>query len=39
MTDHYSGHDPGLGCALMIVAGSAGLVGFLIGLAVGAWLL
>ena len=38
MTDHWSGNDPAAGCGLMMVAGSSGLIGFIVGVLVG-WLL
>jgi hypothetical protein len=38
MAEHYGGNDPGTGCALLMVAGSAGLIGFILGLIV-AWAL
>lgn len=38
VSEHYSGHDPATGCGLMMIAGAAGLVGFVLGFVVG-WLL
>ena len=35
VSDHYSGHDPATGCALMMVGAITGGIGFILGLILG----